>query len=140
MDDNKSESDSEKYKRYVGWFHELDAWTEYWDIYHPETKGRFYFGDDKNEKGLLSLFLPRQHRPLVFDAWVKMALHTDNSAFVKELSDSEIANAIMEVDGLLDRLFLKHFGDATDSAIQEDYLNAMFLFASNSLQIGRAHV
>jgi hypothetical protein len=133
MSYNKSESDSEKHKRYVGWFHDLDAWTEYWDIYHPETNGRFYFGDEKKEKGLLSLFLPREQRPLIFDAWINMALYTDKHDFVNELSDSEVANAIMEIDALLDRLFLKHFGNASELAVQEDYLNAMFLFASNSL-------
>jgi hypothetical protein len=43
--------------RHVGFFHELDAWTEYWDIYHPETRGRFYFGDG-SEPGLLTRLLP----------------------------------------------------------------------------------
>ena len=37
-------------RRYMAWFHELDAWTEYWDIYHPETHGRFYFGDGARER------------------------------------------------------------------------------------------
>src|SRR5260370_370540 len=63
-------------ERYVGWFHELDAWTEYWDIYHPETHGRFYFGDGAQERGLLSYFLPRPgHQPPPFQAWKRPALY-----------------------------------------------------------------
>lgn len=126
-------NDTKATQRYVGWFHELDAWTEYWDIYHPESKGRFYFGDEKKEPGLLSLFLPRIVRPPVFDAWIKMALHFDRSSFIKEASVPEVASAIAGVNELLDRLFLKHFGDASDPKVQADYLNAVFLFASNSL-------
>ena len=25
-------------QRHVAWFHELDAWTEYWVVYHPEDE------------------------------------------------------------------------------------------------------
>ena len=31
--------------RYAAWFHELDGFTRYWDIYHPETNGRYHFGN-----------------------------------------------------------------------------------------------
>ena len=126
-------ADIEAINRYVGWFHELDSWTEYWDIYHPESLGRFYFGDDKSEPGLLSFFLPRSSRPLVFIAWVNMALHFNSSTFKKEVQVPEVASAITEVDKLLDRLFRKYFGDASDPEVQADYLNAIFLFASNTL-------
>jgi hypothetical protein len=66
-------------QRYVGWFHDLDAWTEYWDIYHPETLGRFYFGDGDGEQGLLTRFLPRERRPPAFVAWTRMALATGSA-------------------------------------------------------------
>ena len=121
-------------QRYAAWFHELDAWTEYWDIYHPETKGHYYFGDGKDEPGLLSLFLPRQYFPPVFIAWKRMALlYEDETAFLKEARVPQVASALLETDDLVARLFNKHFGDAADPSVQADYLQAMFQFATNSL-------
>ena len=63
--------------RYAAWFHELDAWTQYWDIFHPETAGRYHFGNGTTEPGLLRLFLRREQRPPIFNAWVRMALSLD---------------------------------------------------------------
>src|ERR1041384_1720354 len=99
-------------QRWVEWFHELDAWTEYWDIYHPETRGRFYFGDGAAEPGLLNKFLPRHGQPPAFKTWKNMALGYDDGAeFSREVRIPEVASALMEVDGLVARLFAKHFGD-----------------------------
>src|SRR6266480_1862152 len=70
---------SEDDQRYVAWFHELDAWTEYWDIYHPETRGHFYFGDGESELGLLTRFLPRDYRPPAFVAWTRLSLYPDTT-------------------------------------------------------------
>jgi hypothetical protein len=123
-------------QRYVAWFHELDAWTEYWDVYHPETRGHFYFGDGDSETGLLTRFLPRDHRPAPFSAWTRMALYPNAStaeAFENEVRVPEVATAIVEVDALLARLFARHFGQASDSRIQADYLEATFRFAINTL-------
>jgi len=121
-------------RRYAAWFHELDAWTEYWDIYHPETNGRFYFGNGDTEAGLLTRFLPREQRPPAFIAWIQMALSNDSSeAFVAEVRKPEVASAVMEVDSLVARLFTDHFGDATDPRVQIDYLEAIFQFATDSL-------
>jgi hypothetical protein len=121
-------------QRYAAWFHELDAWTEYWDIYHPETRGRFYFGDGDTEPGLLTRFLPRDRRPPSFVAWTRMALGLDTPArFTSEIRVPEVASAIMEIDELLGRLFADHFGDAASRSIQEDYLEAIFCFATDTL-------
>jgi hypothetical protein len=121
-------------RRYVAWFHELDAWTEYWDIYHPETRGRFYFGDGTSGDGLLNRFLPRDRRPPAFATWVQMALEIGSpEAFAAEVNLPDVAEAIMEIDGLLERLFSKHFGDAADPAIRVDYLEAIFRFATDTL-------
>ena len=123
-------------QRYVAWFHELDAWTEYWDIYHPETRGHYYFGDGDSEIGLLTRFLPRDHRPAPFTAWTRMALDPSAStteAFEREVRAPEVAGAIMEVDALLARLFDQHFGRASDSHVKADYLEATFRFATNTL-------
>jgi hypothetical protein len=121
-------------QRYVAWFHELDAWTEYWDIYHPETRGRFYFGDGDTEPGLLTQFLPRDRRPPAFVAWTRMALALDTAEpFTQAIRVPEVASAIMEVDGLLGRLFAHHFGEAASASVQQDYLEAMFRFATDTL-------
>jgi hypothetical protein len=120
--------------RHVAWFHELDAWTEYWDIYHPETRGRYYFGDDRGELGLLSRFLPRQSYPPPFTAWTRMALASGSrDAFVAEIRTPEVADAVREVDALVARIFGDHFGPADDRAVQLDYLDATFRFAIDAL-------
>ncbi|HEY2962255.1 MAG TPA: hypothetical protein VGJ37_07550 [Pyrinomonadaceae bacterium] len=121
-------------QRYVAWFHELDAWTEYWDIYHPETRGRYYFGDDKTESGLLGRFLPRTEYPPAWTSWTHMALGIDSpDAFITEILKPDIAAAVMEVDALVARLFVKHFGDASNPSVQADYLEGMFRFAIGAL-------
>jgi hypothetical protein len=126
--------DRDAEQRYVAWFHELDAWTEYWDIYHPETHGHFYFGDGDTEPGLLTRLLPREHLPPAFVAWTRMALSScADIVFANEVRVAEVASAVMEVDALLARLFDKHFGNAADPCVQADYLEAIFRFAADSL-------
>jgi hypothetical protein len=126
-------------QRYVAWFHELDAWTEYWDVYHPETRGRFYFGDGKTEPGLLTRFLPRDYRPPAFVAWRRMALYPDSpaidrvAAFAEVVRTPQVAEAVMEVDDLVARLFEKHFGDAADRDVCQDYLEGILLFGTDAL-------
>jgi hypothetical protein len=120
--------------RYVAWFHELDAWTEYWDVYHPESRGRYYFGDGNSEAGLLSKLLPNRERPAAFTAWSRMALRSDcANTFLSELAAPDVRAALLEIDGFVGDLFEKHFGDASDAAIQRDYLEAMFRFATDAL-------
>jgi hypothetical protein len=121
-------------QRWVSYFHELDAWTEYWDVYHPESRGRYYFGDDDGEPGLLSLLLPRASKPPLFTAWTRLALGSlQDDAFATELTRPEVAAAVIEVDGLVERLFARHFGDPREDAVQRDYLAAMFHFAADLL-------
>ncbi len=128
------EPDEAAAARYVGWYHELDAWTEYWDIYHPETKGHYYFGNEKDEPGLLRQFLPRDKMPPVFTAWKQMALtYQDESKFLKEARVPAVAAALLETDELIATLFEKHFGDASDPTVQADYLEGSFHFAIDSL-------
>src|SRR5580693_4626930 len=111
--------------RYAAWFHELDAWTQYWDVLHPETAGRYHFGNGTTEPGLLRKFLRREQRPPIFNAWVRMALSLDSrEKFVDEARVPEVAAAVLEVDRLVSRLFKAHFGDASDPRVQEDYINA----------------
>ncbi len=132
--DKLRELASDAEQRYVAWFHALDAWTEYWDVYHPETRGRFYFGDDDTEPGLLTQFLPRGQRPPPFVAWTRMALGLDTTErFANEVRAPKVASAIVEVDELVGRLFAEHFGDATSLAVQQDYLEAIFRFAIDTL-------
>jgi hypothetical protein len=120
--------------RYAAWFHELDAWTQYWDIYHPETAGRYHFGNGTTEPGLLRKFLRREQRPPIFNAWVRMALSLDGrEKFVEEARAPEVAAAVLEVDRLVSRLFKRHFGDASDPSVQADYINAMLCFGCDTL-------
>ena len=121
-------------RRYVAWLHELDAWTEYWDIYHPETRGRYYFGDGRGEEGLLTRFLPRERRPRAFVEWQRMALGSASSEiFADAVRDPWISSAVMEVDELTARLFHKYFGDAADPEVRADYLEAVFRCGTDSL-------
>jgi len=120
--------------RYGAWFHELDAWIRFWDIYHPETAGRYYFGNGSSEPGLLRRFLPRKSRPAIFNAWVRMALALDTrQKFVDEARVPEVAAAVLEVDRLFSRLFKSHFGDARDPEVRADFINAMLCFGCNTL-------
>jgi hypothetical protein len=120
--------------RYAAWFHELDAWTQYWDIYRPETRGRYHFGNGTTEPGLLRRFVKHEQRPAVFNAWVRMALALDTRAkFIEEARVPEVAAAVLEVDRLVSRLFKAHFGDASDPAVKEDYINAVLCFGCDML-------
>lgn len=121
-------------QRYVGWFHDLDAWTEYWDIYHPESAGRFYFGDGADEPGLLTTFMPRATWPAPFTAWIAVATESAPAAeFAEAVRVPEVAQAILEVDELIGELFNRYFGDAADLAVQGHYLEAMHRFATDTL-------
>jgi hypothetical protein len=124
-------------RRYASWFHALDAWTEYWDIYHPETRGRFYFGDGQGEPGLLTQFLPRGGRPAAFKAWSAAALWGADrerwAAFAREIRVSDVAAAVVEVDDLVGRLFEEYFGSAGSERVRLDYLDAVRRFAANVL-------
>jgi hypothetical protein len=120
--------------RYAAWFHDLDAWTEYWDIFHPESKGRYYFGDGHDEPGLLSVFMPRHSWPAPFTAWVAVALRAaPRSSFGQAVRVPVVADAITEVDTLVGRLFARHFGDPADTGTRDHYLEAMHLFATDAL-------
>lgn len=134
MADIQGSQDPDPGLRYAAWFHELDAWTEYWDIYHPETHGRFYFGDRNGEPGLLTKLLPREQRPPVFVAWTQMALAVaDSQNFADQVRAADISSAVMEVDALVARLFEKHFGDPSGPGVTEQYLDALFRCATDSL-------
>ncbi len=120
-------------RRWIAWFHELDAWTEYWDVYHPETHGRYYFGDGNGTEGLLTCFLPREKKPPAFLAWVRRAHGEDGVDFAEQVRVPKVASAVREIDLLVGSLFAKHFGDAADPAVQADYLEAMFRCGINTL-------
>ena len=120
--------------RYAAWFHDLDAWTEYWDIFRPESKGRYYFGDGQDEQGLLSAFMPRHSWPAPFTAWVAVALRSaPRSCFEEAARVPAVAHAVTEVDALVARLFGQHFGDPGARETRDHYLEAMHLFAIDAL-------
>ena len=120
--------------RYALFFRELDAWTEYWDVYHPETCGRYYFGDGATEAGLLTRFLPRETVPPVFAAWRRSALYEDcYDRFIAEVQVPGIAEAVVEVDELVARVFGNHFGNILNFEVWRDYLEAIHRFATDTL-------
>lgn len=120
--------------RHAAYFEELDAWTEYWDVYRPWTRGRYYFGDGDGEAGLLTRFLPRASTPPVFRTWVRWALGTgDEAAFRAAAGEPDVAAAIREVDGLLERVFAAHFGDPRAASVRDDYVAAVHAFATDAL-------
>jgi len=118
----------------AAWFHELDAWTEYWDIYHPETRGRYYFGDGQSEAGLLTKLLPKTSYPPVFVAWTRKALGIGApDGFAAEVRAPDVAAAVLEVDAVVGRIFASHFGPASDADVQARYLDATLRFALDAL-------
>lgn len=128
-------SDSDAESRYIRYYHELDAWTEYWDVYHPESQGRYYFGNGASERGLLTDLVPREGPTAIFTAWARAALQLDSDVqgFVVAARLPQVACAVMEVDALLSRLFHDHFGAADDPSVRADYLNGMVYFATDTL-------
>lgn len=119
---------------HAAWFHELDAWTAYWDVYHPETHGRYYFGDGRAERGLLTRLLPRTSDPPLFVAWTRLARGAGSHAdFLAHVRAPDVADAVREMDALVAVIFARHFGAANDPAVQADYLSGMFRFAIDAL-------
>jgi hypothetical protein len=117
---------------YAAFFHELDAWTEYWDLYKPQTLGRYYFGSG-DTPGLLHLLVPRHSVPPVFSAWKRYALSGERDAFVAAAREPSVAAAVTEYDQLVCEILARHFGDARDPAVRADYLAAMHHFGTDTL-------
>jgi hypothetical protein len=127
-------ADPGQLSRYAAWFHELDAWTEYWDIFHAETEGRYFFGNGRDQEGLLSAFMPRHSWPAPFTAWVSVALGSaPPSSFAETVRVPAVAHAVVEVEQLVSRLFARHFGDPADDETRYHYLEAMHRFATDTL-------
>jgi hypothetical protein len=128
---------------YVRFFEELDAWSEYWDIYHPETRGRYYFGDGAAEPGWLRAFLPSPGGPPppAFTSWKRHAVFQRDPSgaellqrFVEEARRPAVAEAVLAVDDLVRGLVLAHFADAGGGGLDGDaYLDAMARFGADRL-------
>jgi hypothetical protein len=120
--------------RYAAFFDELDAWTEYWDVLRPASRGRFYFGDGGDEPGLLTQLLPRLGAPPPYKAWTAWARgDADEVRFRAAIAQPAVASAVREVDALNGRIFASHFGDPRDPAVRRDYLTAIHRFATDVL-------
>lgn len=127
--------------RYSDFFSELDAWTEYWDIYHPETEGLYYFGNEGNP-GYLSRFLPSptRGRNPVFESWKRMALFGGGTAdaellkaFKSQVQQPHVEEAVLAVDELVCRLVREHFSTSSGAIDALAYLDAMERFGKNTL-------
>lgn len=118
---------------YAAYFHELDAWTEYWDVYHPETGGRYYLGSP-GQFGLLELFVPGRTVPPVYDAWKRRALGLDPSEeFTRLAALHPVAGAAIELDDLVAGVFERHFGDPADPNARRRYLRAIYGAGTDTL-------
>jgi len=128
---------------YTAFFFELDAWSEYWDVYHPETKGLYHFGDG-SQAGDLSAFLPGpgEMRSPVFDAWKAYALASrdeENAPEAKRRFEQEVerrpemAEAAPAVDELVSRLVREHFARPDGSLDADAYFDALERFAVDTL-------
>jgi hypothetical protein len=127
--------------RYARFFRELDGWTEYWDIYHPETHGLYYFGDAEHA-GYLSSFMPspvRMRNP-VFDAWKILALCSGDEPdpglrerFETEARRPQVVDAVLAVDELVLRLVREHFGISSGEVDALAFLDAMERFGKDTL-------
>jgi hypothetical protein len=127
---------------YTAYFFELDAWSEYWDIYKPETRGLYHFGDGSTP-GYLSAFLPGPGRPRapVFDAWKAYALSSriperDPAArlhFEELARQPEVTEAVLAVDLLVTGLLVEHFGDGNGGFDRDAYFDALERFALDTL-------
>jgi len=129
-------------KEYAAYFFELDAWSEYWDVYRPETRGLYHFGDG-SAPGYLSAFLPGpgRRRAPVFDAWKAYALarrSPDSEPAARRRFEGlarqpEVAEAVIAVDLLVTRLLEEHFGDGHGGLDLEAYFDAIERFALDTL-------
>lgn len=127
--------------RYSRFFGDLDSWTEYWDIYRPETKGRYYFGNGECT-GYLTAFLPspvRARNP-VFDAWKTAVLYSQDGTnpelrerFEAEARRPHVVEAVLAVDELVRKLVQEHFGNAAHAVDALAYLDAIERFGKDTL-------
>ncbi|MCU1346928.1 MAG: hypothetical protein JWL70_3194 [Acidimicrobiia bacterium] len=125
--------ESRRLARYASYFQELDAWTEYWDIYHPESRGRYSFGDGVRP-GLLAQIVPRDGPTPVFTAWRGAVLgQLPQRHFAAEVRVPAVAEAVCELDDLMHGLVDRHFGDLRRPGSRLEYLDAVFRFATDTL-------
>jgi hypothetical protein len=120
--------------KYAAYFTELDAWTEYWDIYKPETQGRFYNGDGTTP-GMLSTIFP------LIEKWREYAQFESEPEgpdvlveLQARMADPVVASEFREMEELLDRLVRSHF--AIDGTLDvEAFLDAFESFGRDTLPL-----
>ena len=131
---------------YARFFEELDAWTEYWDIYHPETRGRYYFGDGAGEPGYLRAFLPSPDgsQAPAFTCWKRYAVFHRHATgpqlrqrFAEEVARPPVTEALLAADELVRGLVRAHFGKPEGELDSDAYLDAMARFGADLLPANR---
>lgn len=128
--------------RYAKYAWDLDSWTEYWDIYRPETKGCYYFGS-ADCAGYLNQFLPNPvtgRRSPVFDVWKALIFSSGDASmaafeeqFYARIRQPEVKEAVLAVDELVRRLLRNHFTDETGKVDIYAYLDCMERFGKDTL-------
>jgi hypothetical protein len=115
-------------ERYAAFFTDLDSYTEYWDLYRPELKGKYM--------GYVGLLFSG-----VLPEWFDYALNektTQAPALLtklkKDLAVSEVTDALLQLDELQLTLIEKHFPGPDGKGIDfASYLAAVDAFAQDLL-------
>jgi hypothetical protein len=115
-------------EKYAAFFRDLDSYTEYWDLYRPETNGRYM------DAAIATFGAPLQ-------SWTAYALK-ENSAqapallakLKAALAVAENAQALRTIDELLLMLLQRHFPGPAEGQIEAGaYVNAVEGFARDVL-------
>ena len=119
--------------RYCAWFHDLDAWTEYWDISTPVPRPVLLRRRSREARPAQRVHAPPRPPASVPDLARPGRRSGSPHRFRRCGAGPDVADAVLGVDDLLAELFERHFGDAADPGVREDYLEAVHRFATDTL-------
>jgi hypothetical protein len=114
-------------ERYSRFFSDLDSYTEYWDLYRPELRGKYmrYVGVVFN--GVLREWFEyavKEKTAAAQQLWATLTQH---------VAAAPTAEALRELDDLQRRLLEQHFPAADGRIDSESYLKAVEAFARDVL-------
>ena len=113
---------------FAAFFRDLDSFTEYWDVYRPETNGRFMNA------------VTQQIFPNVLAPWRDYALATGpekatrREALLAVLRQPPVSDAVMLIDDLQAQLITTHFGQQP-TPDPDSVLEAQLAFGKDTLPL-----
>lgn len=122
-------------------FRELAEWTDGWATHHPETRGRFAWGDGVGEVGALTVLLrPAADGRSPHQRWTDWAMahrepwgEATHAQLVRRLVAPEVRAAVLSLDLLLCHLYRRHFGALPASEALPAFLDAVYRYAGGEL-------